>query len=291
MRIPRPLLTALVLFPVFASSVAAQATRSSSCITSTAPGDYTFTCERLPVYAHVPRFCPQNGCGVILEIHGDTGTGPLQDAHLKLADLGENAGYILVAPTGGGFPQTDEALARIVRLFADVFKTDSKKIHVTGFSRGGYAVWRLACKHPELFASVAPAAAGLPMTEEEASCFSAGNLPFRRIPILMMIGLTDRNVPVNSQTSMRDRIVSRWKLSGPEKVSEDPSYTHRRWVGPDNGVLEVFEHRYELQQGGGHCIPGSPVIRATQYAFACKGPNAFNWGEEVMRFFQTHPMP
>ena len=133
--------------------------------------------------------------------------------------LGEDAGYIVIAPTGGGFPPADEALIRIVRLFAEVFKADSKKIHVTGFSRGGYAVWRLACNHPELFASVAPAAAGLPMTEEEASCFTAGSLPSRRIPILMMIGLTDRNVPVNSQTAMRDRIVSRWKLSGPEMIS------------------------------------------------------------------------
>lgn len=290
MRIPPPLLVALVLIPGFASA-AAQDTRSSNCISSTAPGDHTFTCERLPVYAHVPGFCPLNGCGVILEIHGDTGTGPLQDAHLKLAELGENAGYIVIAPTGGGFPPADEALIRIVRLFAEVFKADSKKIHVTGFSRGGYAVWRLACKHPELFASVAPAAAGLPMTEEEASCFTAGSLPSRRIPILMMIGLTDRNVPVNSQTAMRDRIVSRWNLSGPEKISGDSRYTHRRWAGPEGGVLEVFEHRYELPQGGGHCIPGSPVVGATPYAFACKGPNAFRWGEEVMRFFQAHPMP
>ena len=151
-------------------------------------------------------------------------------------------------------------------------------------------MWRLACGHADVFASVAPAAAGVGLSDD-TSCFSNGGQPSRRIPILMMIGLTDQNVPVNSQKAMRDLVVSRWGLSGPEKVSGDSNYTHNRWVGRDGGLFELFEHRYEMPRGaGGHCIPGSPAIHATQYAYACQGPNAFNWGEEVMRFFQAHPM-
>jgi hypothetical protein len=38
-------------------------------------------------------------------------------------------------------------------------------------------------------------------------------------------------------------------------------------------------------------VPGSTADPyARQYALACKPPNAFNWGEEVMRFFRAHPM-
>ena len=272
------------------ASASAQSAPSGGCVTTTSPGDHTFRCESLIVAIHLPSRCPQSGCGLILELHGDGGTGPLQDAHLKLGDLGERNGYILVAPSGDWRPPSDEALVRIVRNFADVFKVDSKKIHVTGFSRGGFAVWRLACDHADLFASVAPAAAGVGLPGE-TSCFSSGGQPSRRVPVLMMIGLADRNVPVNTQTAMRDLVISRWELSGPQEVSGDSNYTHNRWTGRDGGVFELFEHRYEMSRGGGHCVPGSPPIDSRIYNYACQGPNAFNWGEEVMRFFQAHPMP
>jgi hypothetical protein len=58
-----------------------------------------------------------------------------------------------------------------------------------------------------------------------------------------MNGLADRNEPVDTQTAMRDLVVSRWGLSGPEKVSGDSNYTHNRWAGRDGGLFELFEHR------------------------------------------------
>ena len=285
-RTPLLICLALGLSILFSTNVSAQ---STGCITSSSPGDHTYTCEQLRVDAHIPSTCPQSGCGLILEIHGDGGTGLLQDAHLKLADRGEKSGYILVAPTGGGFPPTDNALVAIVRQFADALKVDRRKIHLTGFSRGGFAVWRLACDHAELFASAAPAAAGVAL-QGETSCFSSGGQPARKIPVLMLIGLADRNVPVDTQLAMRDLVVARWGLSGPQNISGDANYTHNRWTGPDGGLFELFEHRYEMARGGGHCAPGSTATNPL-YPYGCQGPNAFNWGEEVMRFFQAHPMP
>jgi poly(3-hydroxybutyrate) depolymerase len=264
--------------------------QSPTCVTSTTPGDHIFVCEKLTVDTHVPAQCPSSGCGLILELHGDGGTGPTQDAHLKLGVLGEKSGYILIAPSGIGFPPTDDALVRITRQFQQAFRADSRKIHVTGFSRGGFAVWRLACDHADLFASVAPAAAGEALPGER-SCFSNGGMPSRRLPVLMMIGLEDRNVPVPTQTAMRDLVISRWQLSGPQKLSGDDKYVHNRWTGSDGAVFEVFEHHYELARGGGHCVPGSPAILNSSYNYACQGPNAFVWGEEVMKFFVAHPMP
>jgi len=115
----------------------------------------------------------------------------------------------------------------------------------------------------------------------------------------MMIGLEDRNVPVPTQTQMRDLVVSRLELSGPERLDGDDKYTHQRWTGKDGALLELFEHHYLLTPNqylpnfnrGGHCIPGSTVSGTVLYDFACQGPNAFHWGEEVMRFFVAHPMP
>jgi polyhydroxybutyrate depolymerase len=269
----------------------AQAPAPTGCIRDTAPGDHTFRCENLEVYTHIPATCPQSGCGVVLLIHGDLGTGPLQDAHMKLSERGEKLGYILVAPTGGGLPPTDEAQVRIIRQFVDSFKADPHKVDVTGFSRGGFAVWRMACDHSDLFASVAPAAAGVGRPGE-TSCFSSGGKPARNVPVLMMIGLEDRNVPVPTQTQMLDLVVSRLELSGPERPDGDDNYTHLRWTGKDGALLELFEHHYLLTLNrGGHCIPGSTVSGTGFYDYACQGPNAFHWGEEVMRFFVAHPMP
>jgi poly(3-hydroxybutyrate) depolymerase len=263
---------------------------AQECAVLTAPGTHDVTCEGMPVYTRVPSNCPASGCGLILEIHGDGGTGALQDAHLKLADLGEDAGYVLIAPTGGGFPARDEALVAITRRFMEALNVDRRKIHVTGFSRGGYAVWRLACNHQDLFASIAPAAAGV-ARPGETSCFSEGPEPSRSIPILQLIGLNDQNVPARTQVAMRDLLVERWQLTGPERISADDNYAHNRWSRPDGYLLEVFEHRYATRRGGGHCVPGSTAYDAPRYAYGCAPPNAFNWGEEVMRFFQAHPMP
>jgi poly(3-hydroxybutyrate) depolymerase len=265
--------------------------QSPNCVTSTTPGDHTFTCERLTVDTHVPAKCPQSGCGLILELHGDGGTGLTQDAHLKLADLGEKTGYILLAPSAIGFPPTDDAVASVVKQFIEAFKVDRRKVHVTGFSRGGFQVWRLACDHADLFASVAPAAAGEALPGER-SCFSSGGQPSRKLPVLMMIGLEDRNVPPSTQTAMRDLVVQRWQLSGPVMVAGDDKFTRNRWTDQKGGLFEVIEHHYVLPQGrGGHCVPGSPTTISGPYNYACAGPNAFVWGAEVMNFFMAHPMP
>jgi hypothetical protein len=44
----------------------------------------------------------------------------------------------------------------------------------------------------------------------------------------------------------------------------------------------------------GHCYAGSrdDELEKWQFlGFGCEPPNAFNWGEEVMKFFLAHPKP
>jgi hypothetical protein len=78
----------------------------------------------------------------------------------------------------------------------------------------------------------------------------------------------------------------------------DASYTHVRFTDGARGVLETFEHSYATVADGpeasikGHCIPGSTMDPyAPQYAVPCTPPNAFNWGEAVMRFFEQYADP
>src|SRR5213592_3825058 len=64
----------------------------AGCVTDVSSGDHTYTCGGLQVDARIPAQCQAPGCGLILVLHGDTGTGLLMDAHVKMRDLGEQHG-------------------------------------------------------------------------------------------------------------------------------------------------------------------------------------------------------
>ena len=278
----------------------------SGCIQNVTAGDRVYTCEGFAVDATIPEACLAPGCGLILQIHGDTGTGKLIDANTNLHALGKQKGYVVISPTGppygGGQPGStwtradDTKLLAITRLFAQVFRVDDKRIHATGFSRGGFVTWRLLCDASDLFASFAPAAAG--NGNGEVTCFSSGRTPARKADVLFLVGRTDVPVPFATMTSLRDALVADYGLgaSTPTTVASDANYTHRRWTKMGAGTLEVFEHGYETEPSGpfgssrGHCFPGSKMPpNSPQYAVPCKGPNAFTWGEEVLKFFEAHP--
>jgi hypothetical protein len=170
--------------------------------------------------------------------------------------------------------------------------------------------WRLLCEHAALFASAAPGAGGSSPGGgcdgvPEVSCpFDAtlpGGLPSRALPVLALIGRTDAPVPFACAARIRDQAIAAWGLRGPDAIDGDADYAHARWSSPiagGAGLVETFEHSYETTPNGpqaalkGHCIPGSTFDPyAPRYAVACAPPNAFRWGEEVLRFFVQHPEP
>lgn len=280
----------------------------SGCVDKVATGEHTYTCGGLRVDARIPAACQAAGCGLVLVLHGDTGTGLLMDAHVKLRELGAQHGYVVIAPTGppygGSQPGStwssanDATLVEMVRTFAAVFRIDAKKIHVTGFSRGAFVTWRLLCDHADLFASAAPAGAGNGASFGEPTCFTAGRAPSRKIPIVFLMGRTDVSVGYASLTTIRDAAIANYAATGPVNQTGDAAYRHDRWTGAGGALIETFDHAYETVANGpfgsarGHCIPGSTTDPfAAQYAIPCKLPNAFVWGDEVMRFFRAHPMP
>jgi poly(3-hydroxybutyrate) depolymerase len=287
----------------------------SGCITDVTPGDHTFTCEGLSTDVSIPDACMQPGCGLITQIHGDTGTGALMDANTNLKALGKQRGFVVVSPTGPPWPgaepgstwrvQDDEKVVAIIAKVAEVFRTDPKRNHVTGFSRGGFVTWRLLCKHADMFASFAPATAGSSNGGtcngvNEVSCpFDANvkdGMPSVEVPTLFLVGRTDTPVPLGCTSRIRDQAIAAWGLAEQPNVDGNAQYTHRRWTNAKGTVLETFEHSYETVPGGpwasakGHCFPGSTMDpMAPQYAVPCKLPNAFTWGEQVIAFFEAHP--
>ena len=284
----------------------------NGCVTDVSIGDHTFTCGGLQVDARIPR-CPgsfggtEGGCGLILVLHGDTGSGLLMDGHVAMRERGEQNGYIVVAPTGppfgGGSPgstwhqSNDATLIDIVTQFAAVFRVDPKRIHVIGFSRGSFVTWRLLCDHADLFASAAPGGGGDGSGFGEQTCFSQNRTPSREIPIVFLMGRNDASVGYPSLVTIRDAAIASYGATGPETLESDATFTHDRWTNSAGTTIETFDHAYETVSDGpfgsarGHCIPGSTTDPyAAQYAIPCKLPNSFVWGERAMTFFQLHPM-
>lgn len=279
----------------------------AGCIDDVSTGDHVYTCGGLRVDARIPAACQAPGCGLILVLHGDTGDGLLMDAHIKMRDLGEQHGYIVIAPSGPPWPggpgstwssSNDAALVDMTNQFASVFRVDAKKIHVTGFSRGGFVTWRLLCDHADLFASAAPAGAGFGGGFGETTCFQQSRAPSRKIPIVFLMGRTDVSVGYANMVGIRDGAIAAYGATGPTVLDQDADYTHDRWTTSDGAVIETFDHAYEnyptseFASAKGHCIVGSTTDPlAPQYAIPCEPPNAFVWGEEIMKFFLAHPMP
>lgn len=280
---------------------------ASGCIDDVTAGDHVYTCSGLRVDARIPSACLAPGCGLIVELHGDTGTGLLMDGHTNLRALGEQNGYVVIAPTGppfgGGYPGStwtsaeDAKLLAMTRLFTSVFRIDEKRVHLTGFSRGGFVTWRLLCDASDLFASFAPAAAGEGSGFSEVTCFSGGRVPKRRADVLFLLGRTDMSVPYPTMTSIRDAAITQYGGGNMQVLTADANYTHNRWTNAQGVVIETFDHAYETVSNGpfgyarGHCFPGSKSDPyAPQYAVPCKAPSAFTWGDEVMKFFLAHPM-
>jgi pimeloyl-ACP methyl ester carboxylesterase len=291
-----------------ARTIDARPPMPSGCVSDVSSGDHTYSCSGLTVDARIPAVCQAPGCGLILVLHGDTGTGLLMDGHVKLRELGAERGYIVLAPTGPDWPGSepgstwndtnDATLVSIVELFTDVFHVDAKKVHVTGFSRGAFVTWRLLCDHADLFASAAPAGAGFGNNFGETTCFHNGRAPSRKLPIVFLMGRTDVAVTYSAMQAIRDAAIANYGATGPQMIAGDANYTHGRWTGTGGTIIETFDHGYETVNNGpfasakGHCIPGSTSNPyAAQYAIPCELPNAFVWGQRVMSFFEAHPLP
>jgi polyhydroxybutyrate depolymerase len=73
------------------------------------------------------------------------------------------------------------------------FHLDERRVHMTGFSQGGYMTWRFICQHADLLASAAPAATGgMANISLEVDCaFTGSDKPTRALDILYMHGTAD----------------------------------------------------------------------------------------------------
>lgn len=276
------------------ATVEVPAPEPDDCITDTATERQSLECDGLSFELSVPPACQSTACGLIVDVHGFGMNGPTQDLHTQLSRIATEAGFIVLQPSapidasGGGFAswssdgENDSQVLAIMDRIRRVFHVQDERIHMTGYSQGGFMTWRFLCARPELFGSVAPLAAG------SGACF-ATRTPAEEIDILYAHGTTDGLVPFESATRTVSQIRESWETDGGQIVSEDRAHTWTRYTTDAGTRFEFIRFDWETNFVLGpspllaHCFPGSDQF------VGCGTDTAFHWGEELTRFFLEHP--
>ncbi|HMI93668.1 MAG TPA: hypothetical protein VK509_19980, partial [Polyangiales bacterium] len=279
------------------------------CITALGGGLQRIECDGIAYDLSVPERCLRTQCGLVIDVHGGTMSSRMENKNTDMQRLGAEHGYAVLQPSAPGNLWTAESDDDKVFAFANdavsAFHLDPQRIHMMGFSQGGYMSWRFACKHSAWLASAAPAAAaGDANISPEVGCaFAAGDAPQRELPLLYMHGRLDGMVAFDNALVLRDAVREFYGTGEGEIASLGPGFTRTRYRNTRGAVFEFIEHDYSspstvgLPPLGvaimGHCYPGSedwvPSEPDQLMAFGCEAPTAFHWGEEAIRFFMAHP--
>jgi dienelactone hydrolase len=257
----------------------------------------------------VPESCITTQCGLIIDVHGGTMSAAMENKNTNMRALGREHGYVVIQPNAnlGLFDYTtdDPVVFDFANMVVDVFHLDRKRIHMMGFSQGGYMTWRFICAHTDWLASAAPAAAaGAANISDEVGCtFTGSNVPMGEVDVMYMHGHKDALVDFANAQVLRDAVIATYGADKHEVVASDPTFTRTRYTNKNGTRFEFIEHNYVSDSAvgvpplgvaiQGHCYPGSPDHDITEdgqlMAFGCVEPNSFTWGVEAMRFFEAHP--
>jgi polyhydroxybutyrate depolymerase len=270
---------------------------AGACIGDTSSGYHEYTCDGIKYDVTIPPQCTGHGppCGLVVDVHGFTMDGKMEDDNTNMRALGTQHGYVVVQPNANPAPPAsswmpatdDDKIYAFLVAAIPALGVDAKRVHFTGFSQGGNMTFRFLCKHADLFASVAPAAG-------EGCTFQSGDTPSREIPVLYMHGTKDALVTFQTNAiPQRDEVVTGWQMGAGKVVGQGAGYVRMRYTSPSGNVFEFLQHDYAAATSvlGGHCYPGSTDMgqEAGQlFPFGCVPPNAFTWGVEVMAFFIAH---
>ncbi len=109
------------------------------------------------------------------------------------------------------------AIEMVERLLKEFPAVDADRVYITGASYGGYAVWELITRRPDLFAAAIPiCGAGDP---SRASSIA-------KMPVWAFHGDKDNLVPVSGS---RDMVEALKKAGGSPKYTETPGGGHNVW--------------------------------------------------------------
>jgi len=168
--------------------------------------------------------------------------------------------FVAIFPQAIDFGRADDDLTMaILDKSLSEYRIDPDRVYLTGLSMGGAGTWRLAARHPDRFAAIAPVCG---RTDPRL----AGNL--RHMPVWCFHGDADPVIPVEESRRM---IAALRKLGAAARYTEYPGVTHNSWDAA-YGTRELYtwflEHRRR------------PVPASVSYRFPLdefRGPHGVWW--------------
>lgn len=135
-----------------------------------------------------------------------------------IVEYGKPFPFFVMFPQCIAFDRTDDDLAlAILDKTCDEYRIDHARVYLTGLSMGGAGTWRLATRHPERFAAIAPIC-GWSRVRQAASLVHT--------PVWCFHGDADPVVPV---TESRRMIAALKALGIRPKYTEYPGVLHNSW--------------------------------------------------------------
>jgi len=151
----------------------------------------------------------------------EVGIGPAIKAHEK------EFGFITVIPQAEtrGWQADGASAKRAVKMLDEVtkeYKTDPKRVYLTGLSMGGYGTWSLAAAMPEKWAAIVPVCGGVRNADEVTKTAEK----IKDIPCWCFHGDKDTAVPVKKSQELVEALK---KAGASPKYTEYPGVGHNSW--------------------------------------------------------------
>jgi poly(3-hydroxybutyrate) depolymerase len=228
----------------------------------------------------VPKGCENGGCGLIFDVHGMSMNARQQNAGTKLRQHGwaaERFGaprpYIVVQPNltdlfdrnslidfesvfGGAYLNEIDNLVYFANHVIDVYRVNTNRTHMYGFSRGGKTVNAFYCDlgRSRLFASYAVGGMDLECPVNKPMMliigdgdFAAPNgIPEAEAAFLGKSGVTTRTLVNDPGYSTPDWV---WTWYG---IKRKGRHHHKRFTSGDE-ILETIRHSGSTLPLAGHC--------------------------------------
>ena len=172
---------------------------------------------------------------------GDRSSEPVPSEGCTL--LAEN--YLTVTPSldmRRGYGWSAAILSVLLDEVLDRYRIDPDRIHLTGFSMGGYGVWDLALREPHRFASLMPICGGADPSQADK---------LKHLPIWIHHGAKDDIIPAQASVLMYDALLA----SGAQqlKFTCDPDLMHDAWTAAYNDTQVyrwMLDHRRASSESG-----------------------------------------
>ena len=255
-------------------------------------GGNTYSFELYRPSSHIAGSAP-----LVTNWHGLGSNGSQQMSFSGYAELAEEKGFVVVAPTGIGklweLPLIDQKgrddvqmAAELIDLVATKVCVDLERVYATGMSNGGYFSSVLACRLSDRIAATFSVAAVI---------FPDDCQPRRPVAVGAIHGTDDVVVPFYGGGESVLGRMPLFELVMPDEMKKfavefECATTNREAVGQQTQLTvyssckDGVEVQFWAVQGGGHTWPGSPVAKALEdrMGFATEDFDATRDGYEFM---------